>query len=98
MALAAYLARAVPIVEAEAVQILRLRRPSQSAPQRAQLDRYLSALRAERAAYRQLADAALGSDGAALARAESALRSNDSATLAVAYGILSCGAPGATIR
>ncbi len=98
MALAAYLARAVPIVEAETAQILRLRRPSESVRQCAELDRYLSALRAERAAYRQLADAALASDGVALARAESALRSNDSATLAVAYGILSCGAPGATIR
>ena len=69
-----------------------------SAPQRAELDRYLSALRATSRPTGSSRMPRSASDGAALARAESALRSNDSATLAVAYGILSCGAPGATIR
>ncbi len=97
LSLDAYLERALPIVSSEASALRALRRPPGDPHQRAELDRYMQALARNVADYRQLARAAAAGDVSALVRAEHALERDDVDSLAAAYGILSCGAPGATI-
>ncbi len=94
--LAGYLDRALPILSAEASQLRGLRRPGGRAGARAELDHYLQALSQNLADYRRLAASAAGGNLRAVAGAESALGASDVDSLADRYGILSCGAPGAT--
>jgi hypothetical protein len=97
-ALAAYLTRALPIIRSEAHQLHALPRPSQSAAQRRALARYLAAVDRVSARFEALSSAASAGDGAALERAEAALSAIPIDSLASAYGLASCGTPGATIR
>lgn len=96
LSLDAYLERALPIFASEASALRALRRPPGDPHQRAELDRYMQALARNLADYRQLARAAAG-DVSARVRAEHALERGHVDSLAAAYGILSCGVPGATI-
>lgn len=96
--LATYLDHALPIVQSEAKQLRALRRPAGDARQRALLGRYLNALSADVSAYERLARAAASGEPRSIAHVEGTLASSNAAALATAYGILSCGAPGATLR
>lgn len=95
-ALAAYLARAVPVLENEASQLRGLRQPPGNAQDKAALSRYLAALGQTVSYYKQLAAAAKRGDDQAVADTEAALGSSPVYSLATSYGLRSCGTPGAT--
>jgi len=97
-ALAGYLRRAVPIIRTEARQLRALPRPSQTAAARRALGRYLAAVDEVAARFQALAGAAAAGSGAAVSHAESALAAIPIDSLANAYGLASCGTPGATIQ
>jgi hypothetical protein len=96
-ALADYLAQVVPVVQSEAMQLHALRRPTEDAPARAALARYLGALAHAAGDYGQLAAAARRGDAQGVASAEAALRASPAASLAAGAGLHSCGIPGATL-
>jgi hypothetical protein len=83
-----------PVVEWETSALSKLRRP---AADRALLERFLAALRAAVAQYRELGRAAAAADVGGVAAAESALAAGDAQALAARYGLRSCGAAGATV-
>lgn len=95
-ALAAYVAAVLPLVQAESTQLTGLRRPGGTAAERAALSRYLAAFAGVVGDYRSLAAAAKASDADGVARAEAQLNANPATALAAAYGLRSCGVPGAT--
>lgn len=94
--LAGYLAAVLPIVQSEASQLRALKRPRQDARDRAALEQYFEALAQVVQNYGKLAAAAKQGDGQGVSSAEAALRASPVAALATAYGLRSCGTPGAT--
>jgi hypothetical protein len=92
-----YLAAELPILEAEADQLLKLRRPPGPAKDQAILSRYFHALDQTVQAYRQLDIAVRHGDQQTVADAEAALADSPLPSLATSYGLQSCGAPGATV-
>jgi hypothetical protein len=92
-ALSQYLAKVLPIVQAEASQVRALKRPSGD---QATLDRYLSAQAEVVAEYRRLAAAAKRGDEQAVATAEATLQASPVTALAAQYGLHDCGTPGGT--
>jgi hypothetical protein len=95
-ALSAYLGKLVPLVETEADQLRALKRPDDSARDRATLTSYFAALGQVVAAYRRLEAAAVGGDDQTVADVEAALNANPVASLAAGYGLKACGTPGST--
>ena len=95
-ALPTYLAQYVPVLASEAAQLEALRRPPDTAPNRATLARYFAALARTVAEYRQLAAAAKSGDQQAVSNAETALGASQVYSLATSYGLSSCGTPGST--
>jgi hypothetical protein len=91
--LARYLARALPILQAESARLRALGRPPD---QRALLARYLDELSHSVARYRALLTDAQRGDARALAADEAALRASPLPALAARYGLRSCAGPGAT--
>lgn len=95
--LARYMATVLPIVESEASELRALRPPPESAGDRELLERYRAALAGAATAYRQLASAADRGDPQGVADAEAALRANPVDSLALSYGLRTCGSPGRTV-
>jgi hypothetical protein len=95
-ALAGYVARVLPLVRAEATQLRSLRRPTQSAAERASLAGFLAAFAAVVGDYQNLATATSAGDGAGVARAEASLTTSSVGALAAGYGLRSCAAPSST--
>jgi hypothetical protein len=95
--LSAYLAAELPILDAEAGQLLKLRRPPDSARDRAILSRYFAALTQTVRDYRQLETAARRGDQDAESSIEAALAASPLQSLAISYGMRSCGPPSATV-
>ncbi len=95
-ALSAYLGKLVPLVESEADQLRALKRPADSARDRATLTAYFAALGQVVDAYRRLQGAAARGDDQTMADVESALNANPVASLAATYGLKTCGTPGST--
>jgi hypothetical protein len=95
-ALPTYLAQYVPVLESEATQLRALRRPPDTAHDRATLTHYFAALGETIAQYRQLAAAAKSGDEQAVTNAEAALGASSVYSLATSYGLTSCGTPGST--
>ncbi len=95
-ALPNYLAQYVPVLESEATQLQVLRRPPDTAHDRATLTHYFAALAQTIAEYRQLAAAAKSGDQSAVTNAEAALGASPVYSLATSYGLTSCGTPGST--
>jgi hypothetical protein len=96
-AMAAYLGRLVPLVQSEADQLRKLKRPPGDARDRLTLSQYFAALGQVVTAYRAFEAAARSGDSDTIASAEATLRASPVAALATAYGIRSCGTPGATV-
>jgi hypothetical protein len=96
-ATAGYLGRLVPLVQSEADELRALKRPPGNAHDRLMLSQYLAALGQVVTAYRELEAAARSGDSDTVASVEATLRASPVATLATAYGIRSCGTPGATV-
>jgi predicted NBD/HSP70 family sugar kinase len=94
--LSSYLAHYVPVLESEASQLQALRRPPDTASDRATLEHYYAALRQTVAEYRQLAAATKSGDQQAVTNAEAALGASPVYSLATSYGLRSCGTPGST--
>lgn len=95
-ALAAYLDSVVPVLESEASQLRKLRRPPESAGDQATLQRWYAALAQSVTSYQQLAAAARRGDDQSVTDAETALGQSPVYSLAATYGLRSCGTPGAT--
>ena len=95
-ALGEYVAAVLPIVQSEARQLRALKSPPQDARDKAALAKYFGALTQELENYRKLGAAAKRGDAQGVTNAESALRASTAASLATAYGLRSCGTPGAT--
>jgi hypothetical protein len=95
-ALPTYLAQYVPVLESEATQLQALRRPPDTAHDRATLTHYFAALAQTVVEYRQLAAAARNGDQQAVTNAEAALGASPVYSLATSYGLTSCGTPGST--
>ena len=95
-ALSEYVAAVLPIVQSEATQLRALKSPPQDAHDKAALTKYFGALTQEMENYRKLGAAAKRGDGQGVTNAEAALRASPAASLATAYGLRSCGTPGAT--
>jgi hypothetical protein len=95
-ALPTYLTDYVPVLESEASQLQALRRPPDTARDRATLDRYFAALQETVTEYRQLLAAARTGDQQALTNAEAELGASQVYSLASSYGLSSCGTPGST--
>lgn len=96
--LAGYLTRVAGVVAREARDLRRLPRPQQRASQRRELASYLDALGAAATEFRAAAQAAASGDSARLLVSQSALASSRAPALATAYGLATCGNPGATYR
>jgi hypothetical protein len=96
-AMAAYLSRLVPLVQSEADQLRKLKRPPEDARDRLMLSQYFAALGQVVTAYKQLEAAARSGDSDTIASVEATLRASPVAALATAYGVRSCGTPGATV-
>jgi hypothetical protein len=96
-ATAAYLGRLVPLVQSEADQLRRLKRHPGNARDRLMLSQYFAALGQVVTAYHRLEAAARSGDSDTIASVEATLRASPVAALATAYGIRSCGTPGATV-
>ena len=90
------LAGLLPVLQSETTQLRALRRPTDDAPARATLARYLEALEQADEDYRELAGAARRGNAQGVASAEAALRASPVASLAARYGLRSCGTPGGT--
>ena len=95
-ALSAYLGKLVPLVESEADQLRALKRPSDSARDRATRTSYFAALGQVVASYRRLEAAAARGDDQTVADVEATLNANPVASLAAGYGLKTCGTPGST--
>ena len=95
-ALGEYVAAVLPIVESEATQLRALKSPPQDARDQAALAKYFGALTQEVEDYRKLGAAAKRGDAQGVTDAEAALRASPATSLATAYGLRSCGTPGAT--
>jgi hypothetical protein len=96
-AMAAYLGRLVPLVQSEADQLRALRRPPGTTRDRLMLSQYFAALGQVVTAYRAFEAAARSGDSDTVASVEATLRASPVAALASAYGMRSCGTPGATV-
>jgi hypothetical protein len=96
-AMAAYLGRLVPLVQSEANQLRALKRPPGTARDRLMLSQYFAALGQVVTAYRAFEAAARSGDSDTIASVEATLRASPVAALATAYGMRSCGTPGATV-
>ena len=96
-ATAAYLGRLVPLLQSEANQLRALKRPPGTARDRLMLSQYFAALGQVVTAYRAFEAAARSGDSDTIASVEATLRASPVAELAAAYGIRSCGNPGATV-
>jgi len=94
--LTAYLRSVVPVLESEASQLRALQRPPGTKSQQDMLARWYAALDESVASYKALAAAAARGDDQGVADAEAALGASPVYTLAVSYGLRSCGTPGAT--
>ncbi len=95
--LAAYSAKVLPLVQAEATQLRGLPRPTGgAAADRSTLTSFLGRFTALVGDYRDLQTAATKSDAPGVARAESALTLSPVGSLAARYGLRSCGTAGAT--
>jgi hypothetical protein len=92
-ALAAYLAKVVPIVEKEASDTRALPRPAQD---QALLDQYVNAVSDGATQYRAMATAARNGDTAGVSQALSTLRDNPAQSLAGRYGLAECQASAGT--
>lgn len=92
-----YMAGVLPIVESEVSELRALRPPPESASDRELLERYRTALAATVAQYRQLAASADQGDPQGVADAEAALRASPVDSLALSYGLRTCGNAGATV-
>lgn len=92
-ALAAYLAKVVPIVQKEASDTRALPRPAKD---RAILDRYVAAVTAGADEYRALENAARNGDSAAVSQSLAALRTSRAPALAAQYGLNRCNASAGT--
>jgi hypothetical protein len=95
-ALAGYVAQVLPLVRTEATQLRSLRKPSQSAAERASLTSFLAAFAAVVGDYQNLVTATSAGDSAGVARAEASLTASPVAALAARYGLRSCAAPSST--
>ncbi|MGO9495168.1 MAG: hypothetical protein ACLQA5_00385 [Solirubrobacteraceae bacterium] len=95
--MAAYLSRLVPLVQSEADQLRKLKRPPGDAHDRLMLSQYFASLGRVVTAYHELEAAARSGDSDTIASVEATLRESPVAALATAYGIRSCGTPGATV-
>ena len=95
--MAAYLGRLVPIVQSEADQLRALKRPRGTARDRLTLSQYFAALGQVVTAYRAFEAAARSGDATRSPSVEATLRTSPVAALAAAYGLRSCGTPGATV-
>ena len=95
-ALPAYLGQFVPVLESEAAQLQALRRPPDTARDRATLAHYFAALKQTVVEYRQLAAAARSGDQQGVTDAEAALGASPVYSLATSYGLAACGTPGST--
>jgi hypothetical protein len=95
--LTAYLAAELPVLQGEAVQLLKLRRPPDTARDRAILSRYFDALTQTVRDYRELETAARHGDQETESTIEAALAASPLESLASSYGMRSCGPPSATI-
>ncbi|HUA04196.1 MAG TPA: hypothetical protein VMB27_09845 [Solirubrobacteraceae bacterium] len=95
-ALSGYLGKLVPLVESEADQLRALKRPADSARDKAALTAYFAALGQVVDAYRQLESAAARGDDQTIADVEATLNANPVASLAAGYGLKTCGIPGST--
>jgi len=95
-ALSTYVGRLVPLVESEAAQLRALKRPTDTAHDKATLTAYFAALGQVVDAYRQLEAAAGRGDAQTIADVEATLRSSPVASLASGYGLKTCGTPGST--
>jgi len=92
----AYLSNVVPVLETEASQLRALRRPPGTKSDQAALARWYAALAHSVTSYQALAAAAKRGDDQGVADAEAALGASPVYSLAVSYGLRSCGTPGAT--
>jgi hypothetical protein len=92
-ALAAYLKRALPILEGEATSLRALPRPAE---ERALLNSYIAAMTSAVSAYRSLGRAAQGGDQAGVDAALAALRGNGASVLAARYGLTQCATAAGT--
>jgi hypothetical protein len=95
--LSLYLAKVVPIVESEAAQLRGLHHPGGSASERADLERYLTAVSQAASDYKALSAAASRQDPQGVANAEADLRASPVGSLAATYGLRTCGSPGPTV-
>jgi hypothetical protein len=95
--LGGYLAAVLAVVQSEATQLRALRRPPDTAGDRATLEQYFAALGQTVSDYRQLAAAAQSGDQQIVASAEASLAASPLESLAARYGLRSCGAPTATV-
>lgn len=95
--LTAYLAAELPILQAEADQLLKLKRPPDTARDRAVLSRYFDALTQTVRDYRELESAAKNGDQDTVSSVEAALAASPLESLANSYGMRSCGPPSATV-
>jgi hypothetical protein len=95
--LSAYLSAELPILETEANQLLKLRRPPDTARDRAILTRYFDALTQTVRDYRQLETATSQGDQDAASSIEAALAASPLESLATSYGMRACGPPTATV-
>ncbi len=95
--MAAYLSRLVPLVQSEADQLRKRTRPPGDAHDRLMLSQYFASLGRVVTAYHELEAAARSGDSDTIASVEATLRESPVAALATAYGIRSCGTPGATV-
>ena len=93
LALGPYVRQVASIVQREAAQIAALPKPVH---QRALLERFMGAVKADAAHYQALATAARSGDGAAEAQALAGLRASQSAQLASRYGLGQCAGSGTT--
>jgi hypothetical protein len=95
-ALSGYLAKLLPVVEAETSRLRALQSPRQSARDRATFDRWMAALAQDVEGYRRLAAAAGRGDIEGVVSAEAVLRTSPAAGLAASYGLRACGTPRGT--
>lgn len=95
--LTAYLAAELPILQTEADQLLKLKRPPDTPRDRAILSRYFDALTQTVHDYRQLEAAAKNGDQDTVSSIEAALAASPLESLATSYGMRSCGPPSATV-
>jgi hypothetical protein len=94
-AVSSYLRSVIPIMRSETRQ-LRALKPAGDTRDRATLARWLGALQRDISTYAALAAAAKRGDQQAVSSAEASLRASPTVSLASAYGLRACSAPGST--